>query len=64
MAGSTTTVSNYDVGTLVIDAWDANTDTLVWRGIAEDTVPSDPDKVSEKIDKAIARMVDESEARM
>lgn len=64
MGSSTTRVTSYDVGTLVIDVWDPDDDELVWRGVAQDTVPSSPEKLSNKIDKAIARMIKQSEEKM
>jgi hypothetical protein len=55
---STTTVSSYQVGTLVVDIWDAKTDTIVWRGIAAGIViPENPAKLDKKIDKALKKMV-------
>ena len=52
-------VDVYDVGTLVIDAVDARTDELVWRGAATDVVSGDPDRVraqvAEAVDKLLAR---------
>ena len=55
---STTTVTAYQVGTLVVDIWDAETDTIVWRGIAAGiTIPENPAKLEKKIDKALAKMV-------
>ena len=61
---STTRVSSYDVGTLIIDVWDSEKNLLLWRGVAEDTVPSSPEKLSAKIDKAIEKMVQQSRQRM
>ena len=55
---STTTVTTYQVGTLVVDIWDAKTETIVWRGIAADiTIPENPAKLEKKIDKALSKMV-------
>jgi hypothetical protein len=58
-AGSaTSTVSSYQVGSLVIDIWDAETEEIVWRGIAADIViPDNPAKLEKKIDKALSKMV-------
>lgn len=62
MAGpvsTTTTVHEYQIGTLVIDIWDAASMELVWRGVASDTVPSDIQKAEKLIDKALTKMVDQ-----
>ena len=56
----TTTESVYRVGTLVVDVWDAKTETLVWRGIAGDIVITENRaKLDKKIDKALRKMADE-----
>jgi hypothetical protein len=55
---SSTTVSTYQVGTLVIDIWDAKTKGLVWRGMAANiTVSENPTKMTKRIDKALKKMV-------
>ena len=64
VSSSTTRVSSYDVGTLVIDIWDTEDNILVWRGVASDTVPNSPEKLSAKLDKAIAKMVKQSQDKM
>jgi hypothetical protein len=64
VSSSTTRVSSYDVGTLVIDIWDTEDNILVWRGVANDTVPNSPEKLSTKLDKAIGRMVKQSQEKM
>ena len=52
-------MSSYQVGTLVVDIWDAKTEKLVWRGIAAGIViPENPAKLDKKIDKALKKMVD------
>ena len=56
MGGSTTTVRNYTVGTLVLDMWDANAKRLVWRATASDTLSDNPQKNAEKIEKAAVKM--------
>lgn len=59
---STTTVSKYEVGTLVVDAWDAETKNLVWRGTATNiTVSDNPQKMEKRIDKALAKIVKQSQ---
>ena len=58
MGSSTTSVSTYETGTLVVDAWDAHTKKLVWRGTATNiTVTDNPDKMVKKIDSALSKIV-------
>ena len=53
---STTSVTTYDIGTLIIDIWDAKTQKIVWRGTATGTIPAKPEKAAKKIDKAINKL--------
>jgi hypothetical protein len=56
---STTTVSTYIRGTLIVDVWDAKTKELVWRGMAANiTVSDNPNKMATRIDKALKKMID------
>ena len=62
MAGpvsTTTRVNEYQVGTLVVDIWDAASKELVWRGVVSDTVPDNVEKAEKLIDKALAKLVDQ-----
>lgn len=62
MGTSSTSVSTWEVGTLVVDVWDPDTKTIVWRGMATNiTVSPDPDKMMKRIDKALAKMVKTSQ---
>ena len=54
---TTTTVTTYTRGTLIVDVWDAHTKKLVWRGSATDIVPENPEKAYKKIDKALSKIV-------
>ena len=54
---STTTAQSYQRGSLIIDIWDARTKEIVWRGTAEATVTSNPEKGAKKIDKALKKMI-------
>jgi len=54
---STTSVSTYEQGTLIIDIWDAREKKLVWRGTAIDVFDDDPKKADKKINKAIEKMI-------
>ena len=53
---STTTVSTWQIGTLVIDAWDGESKDLIWRGTAEETISPNPQKMEKKINKAVAKL--------
>jgi hypothetical protein len=62
MGTSTTSVSTYQKGTLVVDVWDAKSETLVWRGMASNIVlTQNPEKMHKKIDKALKKMMDKWE---
>ena len=53
---ATTTVSEYLVGTLVVDIFDAKTKSLLFRGTASDEISDKPEKNIKKIDKAANKM--------
>ena len=53
---TTTNVHTYDVGTLIIDIWDAKEKRLIWRGAATKTIPSNPEKQAKLIDEAVAKI--------
>ena len=58
---STTTVTKYEIGTLVVDVWDAKTKNLVWRGTATNiTVSDNPQKMEKRIDKALAKIASQT----
>lgn len=62
MGMSTTTVSSYQKGTLVVDVWDAKSEKLIWRGMASNIVlTQNPTKMEKKIDKALKKMMDKWE---
>ena len=48
---------NFKQGTLIVDAWDAERQELVWRGIATAAVSSNPDKNDKKIEKALKKIM-------
>ncbi len=56
MGTATTTESEYLVGTLVLDIFDAKTKKLIFRGTASDEISDKPDKNIKKIDKAVEKM--------
>jgi Domain of unknown function (DUF4136) len=53
---STTSVSEYKEGTLVVDMYDSNSHQLLWRSTASDTVSDKPEKNEKKLDKAVEKM--------
>lgn len=52
---TTTTVSTYDRGTLVIDVWEASEKDLVWRGTIEKTLSNNPEKTNHRLNQGIER---------
>ncbi|MCI0352466.1 MAG: DUF4136 domain-containing protein [Acidobacteriales bacterium] len=56
MGSSTTTVSEYREGTLVLDMYDSNSRQLLWRGTATDTMSDKPEKNEKKLNKAIEKL--------
>ncbi len=53
---ATTRVNTYQVGTLVIDLFDAKTKEAIWRGTATKTLSDKPEKNAESLNKAITGM--------
>jgi hypothetical protein len=49
---ATTTESEYTVGTLVVDVFDAKGENLLWRGATQDELSDKPDKNIKKLAKA------------
>jgi Domain of unknown function (DUF4136) len=43
-------------GTLIVDLYDNNGQSLVWRGIAENTLSNNGNKNQELVNKAIQKM--------
>lgn len=56
MGTATTTVRNYEVGTLIVDMFDAKTQQAVWRGTASATVPNSPDRVNVQVEAGLDKM--------
>jgi hypothetical protein len=52
MATASTTVTEYRVGTLVVDMFDAKSKNLVFRGAAEDEISDNPEKNAKRLEKA------------
>lgn len=56
MADTTTTVNNYEVGTLVVDMFDTKTKEAIWRGTASGAVPSSMTRQNKVVDSSIVKM--------
>src|SRR5580704_6113741 len=44
------------IGTMIVDLYDAKTQSLVWRGIAQDTLNNNGNKNQQMVQKAIQKM--------
>jgi hypothetical protein len=53
---ATTTTETYQVGTLVVDLFDAKAKNLIWRGSSSDTLSSNADKNTKNLDKGVQKM--------
>ncbi len=56
MGTASTVVSEYSVGTLVVDMFEAKSKNLVFRGTAEDEISDNPNKNKSRLEKASAKM--------
>lgn len=56
MTTATTTVSEYTVGTLVVDIFEAKSKDLVFRGTAQDELSDKVEKNQKKLDKSTEKM--------
>jgi hypothetical protein len=56
MGTSTTTATNYTVGTLIIDAYEPTEKKMVWRGTGTVTVKSKPEKQMKQVDKILKKL--------
>jgi hypothetical protein len=56
MGTATTTESEYLVGTLVVDIFDAKSKALIFRGTASDEISDKPEKNIKKVEKASNKM--------
>jgi hypothetical protein len=57
VGSSTTTVSEFTEGTLVVDIFDAATKTLIWRGVAQDELKAKQNKREKQAAKAITKLL-------
>ncbi len=53
---ATTTSSEYLVGTLVVDVFDAKSKQLLWRGSATDELKDDPEKRAKQVEKGTKKL--------
>jgi len=53
---ATTTTETYQVGTLVVDLFDAKTKQLIWRGNSSDTLSNNSNKNIQNLDKDVEKM--------
>ena len=53
---ATTTTETYQVGTLVVDMFDANTKALLWRGSSSDTLSNKSSNNIKNLDKGVQKM--------
>jgi len=53
---STTTVNEYQVGTMVVDIFSAKDKKLIFRGAAQDELSEKPEKNAKKIEKGAEKM--------
>jgi hypothetical protein len=53
---ATTTTSTYEVGTLVVDIFDAKTKETIWRGTSTKTLSDNPEKNAANLKKAVTKM--------
>ena len=53
---ATTTTETYQVGSLVVEMFDTQTEKLIWRGSSSDTLSSKPDKNIKNLDKGVQKM--------
>jgi hypothetical protein len=53
---ATTTTETYQVGTLVVDLFDAKAKNLIWRGSSSDTLSNNADKNTKNLDKGVEKM--------
>lgn len=56
MSTSTTTVTNIPTGELVVSLGDTKTKKIVWRGASSSTLSDNPQKTTNTIQKAVAKM--------
>ena len=53
---ATTTSYTYEVGTLIIDMFDARSKRAIWRGTASETLPDNSDKLPQLLQTSLDKM--------
>jgi uncharacterized protein DUF4136 len=53
---STTSVSNYKVGTLIVSIFEGNSNQLIWRGTSSSDLSGNAGKNTKKLDKDVQQM--------
>ena len=53
---ASTVVHEYQVGTVVVDMFDAKNKQLIFRGIAEDEISDNPDRNKSRLEKAATKL--------
>ena len=61
MGTPTTRENTYTNGTLVVDAWNAETETLIWRGTSSQVLKTMPVKQEKQIRKTLTKMAHQCE---
>lgn len=56
MVEETTTVDNYEVGTLIVSMFDGNSKQLIWRGTATGDTPGNSQKKIKSLAKVVQKM--------
>jgi hypothetical protein len=56
MVDETTTVDNYEVGTLIVSMFDGNSRQLIWRGTATGDKSDNPQKKIKSLTKVVQKM--------
>ena len=56
LGSATTRVETYQVGSLVIDIFDARTKEAIWRGTSSKTLSDNPEKNADSLNKAITKL--------
>ena len=56
LGSATTRVTTYQVGTLVVDVFDARTKEALWRGTSSKTLSGNPQKNADNLNKAVVKM--------
>ena len=50
---------SFDIGTLIVDLWDAHENKLVWRATASDTISEIPEQNKEMLNQMLDSMVEQ-----